>query len=222
MSGGKLKLEAFFKWVPKIIPKEHRGVSIRIHGATGVPFDADFMKWQLAEYVIKHQVMVEINIIEGFESALNIDRESFNMAHPHYQIVMRWLHKALRQVVNAVKAKKSEKKKEAEEQEQHKKRNKLNTIISEIKTSSFDDNNELKKIEITEEKNLSAEIFPITPQRIADLTEKKVLSKINNNIMPKVNAIIGLLDKFGLLDELTEGTRKELFEALIKIISYDE
>lgn len=40
--------------------------------------------------------------------------------------------------------------------------------------------------------------------------------------MPKVNAIIGLLDKFGLLDELTEGTRKELFEALIKIISYDE
>ena len=180
------------------------------------------MKWQLAEYVIKHQVMVEINIIEGFESALNIDRESFNMAHPHYQIVMRWLHKALRQVVNAVKAKKSEKKKEAEEQEQHKKRNKLNTIISEIKTSSFDDNNELKKIEITEEKNLSAEIFPITPQRIADLTEKKVLSKINNNIMPKVNAIIGLLDKFGLLDELTEGTRKELFEALIKIISYDE
>lgn len=222
MSGGKLKLEAFFKWVPKVIPKEHRGVSIRIHGATGVPFDADFMKWQLAEYVIKHQVLVEINIIEGFESALNIDRESFNMAHPHYQIVMRWLHKALRQVVNAVKAKKSEKKKEAEEQEQNKKRNKLNTIISEIKTSSFDDNNELKKIEITEEKNLSTEIFPISPQRIADLTEKKVSSKINNNILPKVNAIIGLLDKFGLLDELTEGTRKELFEALIKIVSYDE
>ena len=81
---------------------------------------------------------------------------------------------------------------------------------------------ETTSTEITEEKNLSTEIFPISPQRIADLTEKKVSSKINNNILPKVNAIIGLLDKFGLLDELTEGTRKELFEALIKIVSYDE
>jgi hypothetical protein len=46
------------------------------------------MKWQLAEYVLKSQIMVEINILEGFESALNIDRESFNIAHPHYQLVI--------------------------------------------------------------------------------------------------------------------------------------
>lgn len=222
ISGGKLKLEAFFKWVPKIIPKEHRGVCIRINGATGVLFDEDFMKWQLAEYVMKHQIMVEINIIEGFESALNIDRESFNVAHPHYQIVMRWLHKALRQVVNAVKAKKAEKKKENDTYEQNNKKNKLQTIISEIKTSTFDDNNELKKIEISDKKNQRPEIFTISPQRINDITEKKATTKINNDVMPKVNAVIGLLDKFGLLDDISEMRRTELYEALIKIISFDE
>lgn len=36
-TGGKLKFEAFIKWSPKILPKEHRGVCVRIHGAS-VPY----------------------------------------------------------------------------------------------------------------------------------------------------------------------------------------
>lgn len=31
------------------------------------------------------------------DAALNIDRESFNVAHPHYQYVSSWLHGAFRQ-----------------------------------------------------------------------------------------------------------------------------
>ena len=112
MTGGKLKLEAIIKWAPRIVPKEHVGVSIRINGASGALFDPEFMNWQLAEYMLKKQMTIEINILDGFESALNIDRESFNFAHPHYQLVMRWLHKALRQVVNVIKSKKKEKKEE--------------------------------------------------------------------------------------------------------------
>src|SRR5262249_15603395 len=44
----------------------------------------------------------------GLEEALNIDRESFNTAHPHYQILLNWVHNALRQVIGKQKSLESE------------------------------------------------------------------------------------------------------------------
>ena len=39
--------------------------------------------------------------------------------------------------------------------------------------------------------------------------------------MPKINAIISLLDKFALLDNLSPNQKNDLVEALIKIIAHD-
>jgi hypothetical protein len=41
--------------------------------------------------------------LKGLDAALNIDRESFNYAHPHYQIIQRWVHRALKQIMNTLK-----------------------------------------------------------------------------------------------------------------------
>ena len=43
-------------------------------------------------------------MLKGLDAALNIDRESFNYSHPHYQFLMKWVHNALRQLANTHKA----------------------------------------------------------------------------------------------------------------------
>lgn len=221
-TGGKLKFEAFIKWSPKILPKEHRGVCVRIHGASGALFDPDFMKWQLAEYVLKSQIMVEINILEGFESALNIDRESFNIAHPHYQLIMRWLHLALRQVVSAVKSKRSEIRQEINTKAQKEKNSIYENIVSEIKTPFYDNNIPTTKVEVVKQViERKAGIVSLSKKDF-EASTYNAQKNLDSKILPRLNAIVGVLDKFNLLENLSEKQKNELIKALIKIISYKE
>jgi hypothetical protein len=103
ISGGPLEFEAYLFWTPKIAPREHRGSLIRINGASGTLFDSTFMRYQTAEINRLSQITCEIFVHQGLDGALNIDRESFNFAHPHYVFLARWLHSALKQVANTQK-----------------------------------------------------------------------------------------------------------------------
>lgn len=98
--GGELEFEAYLYWTKKVVPKEHNGVLIRINGASGTLFDESFLKYQVSELTRLRQISAEIFVIKGLDAALNIDRESFNVSHPHYQIIKNWLHTALRQLMN--------------------------------------------------------------------------------------------------------------------------
>lgn len=226
-SGGKLSFEAFIKWSPRIIPKEHRGLTIRMHGATGALFDPDFMRWQLAEYRLKTQLLVEINVIEGFESALNIDRESFNIAHPHYQILMRWLHKALKQSVYAIKKLQKEKRESNSENRDDNRNQKLSQIISNTKTIRHDENETLAALEIVPDNDKSLEktnlqvtnSFKMTDEKFASYLDTKTRGEQYKVIQNKTSAIISILDKFKLLDDLSTSEKDELFKAIIKVIS---
>ena len=90
-------------WAPKIVPTEHQGVLIRVHGSSGTLFDPSFLRYQVAELTRLRQISCEIFVSEGLEAALNIDRESFNYAHPHVVYITRWLHAALRRVATIQK-----------------------------------------------------------------------------------------------------------------------
>ena len=103
LSGGPLAFEAYLFWTPKIAPTEHQGSLIRIHGSSGTLFDSTFMRYQIAERTRLAQITCEIFVNEGLDSALNIDRESFNNAHPHSVYLTKWLHGALRQLATAQK-----------------------------------------------------------------------------------------------------------------------
>lgn len=103
ISGGPLEFEAYLFWTPKMAPREHRGSLIRVNGASGTLFDASFMRYQTAEIARLNQISCEIFVRQGLDGALNIDRESFNFAHPHYVFLARWLHSALKQVTNTQK-----------------------------------------------------------------------------------------------------------------------
>jgi hypothetical protein len=103
-SGGPIELEAYFYWQPRIVPAEHNGIMVRINGASGIIFDDQFFKYQVSEQTRLRQITAEVYIVKGLDAALNIDRESFNVAHPHYQYLRKWIHHSLRQVVSRHKA----------------------------------------------------------------------------------------------------------------------
>ena len=103
LTGGPLEFEAYLVWAPKIAPTEHQGVLIRVHGSSGTLFDPTFLRYQVSEQTRLRQISCEIFVSEGLEAALNIDRESFNYAHPHVVYITRWLHAALRRVATVQK-----------------------------------------------------------------------------------------------------------------------
>jgi hypothetical protein len=103
LSGGPLEFEAYLFWAPRIVPKQHQGVILRVGNASGALFDAEFMGYETSELTRKSQVTAEIFVSEGLDDAINLDRESFNYAHPHYQFLTKWLHSAFRQFSNRQK-----------------------------------------------------------------------------------------------------------------------
>lgn len=102
--GGDLSFEAYFYWNQKITPKENNGCLVRVNNASGVLFDKSFLDYQVSELNRLRQLMSEVFITNGLDAALNIDRESFNFSHPHYQYLQKWIHFAVRQVTNRLKS----------------------------------------------------------------------------------------------------------------------
>lgn len=102
--GGELEFEYYMLWNHKVVPLEHNGCLIRINGANGTLFDSSFLEYQISELTRLRQLTGEVFAIKGLDSALNIDRESFNIAHPHYQYLKKWMHNALRQFMSKNKS----------------------------------------------------------------------------------------------------------------------
>ncbi len=73
---------------------------IRVGNASGATFDDTFMGYKVSEQTRLHQITAEIFVRDGLDGAINIDRESFNFAHPHYQYILKWLHSSIRQLTN--------------------------------------------------------------------------------------------------------------------------
>lgn len=97
LTDGPLTFEAYLFWAPKIVPKQHQGVILRVGNASGALFDPEFLGYETSELTRKSQVTAEIFVSEGLDGAINLDRESFNYAHSHYQFLSKWLHSAFRQ-----------------------------------------------------------------------------------------------------------------------------
>lgn len=102
-AGGQLRFEAYLYWNSRIIPKDTAGVILRVREASGTLFDSDFLGYQVSEQTRLGQITAEIFVLEGLDPAINIDRESFNYSHPHYIYIRKWLHRALRLMVNRLK-----------------------------------------------------------------------------------------------------------------------
>lgn len=203
--GGALTFEAYLYWNQKITPKENNGVLVRVNNASGVLFDPAFLGYQVSELTRLRQLMSEVFIAEGLDAALNIDRESFNFSHPHYQYLQKWVHFAVRQTTNKLKGLNKELLDAKRAKEAHVRSSRLDVLVGQV---------------WEERKGADAEPPPsvrLAPrgQALLDDREQGILVFDSDTIIARagrrdaavqhnqLEALAKILSAWGLLDDLT-------------------
>jgi hypothetical protein len=225
LSGGPLAFEAYLFWTPKIAPTEHQGSLIRIHGSSGTLFDPTFMRYQVSEQTRLRQITCEIFVSEGLDSALNIDRESFNNAHPHSVYITKWLHGALRQLASTQKRLASEVRESSRDESKGATVAEIQSVARAIWKQENDDpgaNPPAIELSATGKKSTDvgeAYVF----SRSAVITQREgrhtTATKAREAILEeKLKAIAQILASFGLLDKLSKRKQETLLKAIFKIL----
>ncbi|WP_421614757.1 hypothetical protein [Burkholderia glumae] len=226
LSGGALQFEAYLFWNPKIAPTEHRGSLIRIHGASGTLFDPTFMRYQISEQTRLSQITCEIFVKEGLDSALNIDRESFNFAHPHSVYITKWLHNALRQLASTQKRLASEIRGRSREQERETSFGEIRQVALDVWRSESDDEASVPP-DVTfadrsssEEASRTAAETYVFPKRVVTSADATHASKRSQEVVEaKMQAIAQVLIGFGVFENMRQPKQERLLAAIYKIIA---
>lgn len=225
LTTGPLEFEAYLYWNPKIVPTEHQGALIRINGASGTLFDPSFMRYQVAELTRLRQITCEIFVHKGFESSLNIDRESFNYSHPHAVYLARWLHSALRQLATTQKNVASKILQHNRQTQNEVKLSDLQEIALDVWQKESNDKFSSPPIvklqeDIDTQSTPNADIVFRRSEIISDA--KKGPQPAKNQILEqKIIAITQVLISFGALDALTKEKQSSLLKAIYKIMEKD-
>lgn len=230
LSGGPLDFEAYLFWTPKVVPTEHRGSLIRINGASGTLFDSSFMRYQVSEQTRLRQITCEIFIHEGFDSALNIDRESFNYAHPHAVYLTRWLHSALRQLATAQKRVAGDIRSKNRIEIKSQNLGEIQKIVLDVWQEENKDLESTPPVISIENEKAQQKLIPD-----ADITYNRsvFVSKRNDNqpdktkaqlliLDEKIKAIAQILSSFGFFENLSKNKQERLLKAIYQIIETSE
>lgn len=230
LSGGPLSFEAYLLWAPLVVPTQHRGALIRIGNASGTPFDPHFMGYQVSEQVRLRQLTAEIFIHEGLDNAINIDRESFNFAHPHYQLIVKWLHSAIKQFTNKQKGIGKELRENRLEKAASAQAKKLQHAVSK-KLKALGIRNPPEVILVDDDLTLEAVtnrkegkivlskslIFPPPPSGTRRGAVKQKLDKLADE---KVKAVAQVLHAWGLLADMPYSDQQQLIHDLVEILTF--
>ncbi|MBN8960601.1 MAG: ATP-binding protein [Rhizobiales bacterium] len=217
--GGKLSFESYLFWTGRVIPKENNGVLIRIRGASGALFDQTFFKYQVSEQTRLRQIISELFIQSGMDAALNIDRESFNYAHPHVQIMTLWLHGAIRQLTNRHKEE-SAKLRNAARREQAGQTTSKVLDRAELIWRQHRTNENVPDIIITkdeEEAGKAREQGFIALNRSSIPTLSSSLSADTTVREAQAAALTTILSAFGLLEDRSYEEQQQIVEAILSV-----
>lgn len=219
-SGGPIEFEAYFHWVHKITPVEHNGVLIRIHGASGILFDEHFLKYQTSELTRLRQLTAEIYVVQGLDAALNIDRESFNIAHPHYQFLKKWVHHALRQVMSRHKGLSSAVVSQRLDSDLAVAIDRVHDLVR--RQSKKNTVNDVKLVE----RSTMFEAAPLTFDKevvFASRSGVKPVTKADKarNVLfeEQIVAVAQILEEFGVWNQVPVGDRDELLKRIVEVFS---
>ena len=224
-SGGPLAFEAYLFWTPKVAPTEHQGSLIRIHGSSGTLFDPTFMRYQVSEQTRLRQITCEIFVSEGLDSALNIDRESFNAAHPHSIYITKWLHGALRQLATVQKRLASEARDLTRGESKDMAVSEIQRVALDVWAGETDDSAarppavELSALGDKKAGPGDAYVF----RRGSVIVEKggrstAALERRRAILEEKIRAVAQILAAFGLLDALPKRRQERLLKAICEIL----
>lgn len=229
LSGGPLAFEAYLFWTPKISPTEHRGALVRIHGSSGTLFDPTFFRYQIAEIFRLSQITCEIFVHEGLDSALNIDRESFNAAHPHSVYITKWLHSALTQLASAQKKLASEIRERSRGESKEVAVSGIQQVALDVwSKESGDPDSKPPQVELADSgskvsKRSDAYVFQrsaVVPERSKAQTAKQ---RTHETILEeKIKSIAQVLASYGLLDAVPQKKQEALLRAIYQILDAPE
>ena len=222
LNGGPLEFEAYLMWAPKIAPTEHQGVLVRVHGSSGTLFDPTFLRYQVSEQTRLRQISCEIFVSEGLEAALNIDRESFNYAHPHVVYITRWLHAALRRVATiqkriAADIREAKRGAAAAEEEQA-----LSGVAARAWRDESDDSGaEPPPVEFADasEKPTSAKpgAYRFRREPVFGESERRRTRSVDS-AERKLRALVQVLAAYGILESLTDQQQERLLAGMRQIL----
>ncbi len=227
--GGGLEFEAYFLWSHTIVPKEHAGVLLRINDSSGMLFDETFMKYLVSEPMRKRQVTAEIFVTRGLDAALNIDRESFNYAHPHYLYLSKWVHNAFRQLANRQKAIASKirlKNKCTKSVQQH--HGKFETGSAErIRRTVLEDGPFLQVEFVDDEQQesenqrvLAFKKNKIFKDRILPSGKGEKIRQTEEHFETQIKTVAKTLDVLGVFKEMPYGRQEQLLREIVNIFSH--
>ncbi|MEU4548286.1 ATP-binding protein [Nonomuraea dietziae] len=228
LTGGPLEFQAYICWSPKVVPAEHAGVLIRVHNATGMLFDETFLRFPVAEQRRMSQISCEIFITEGFDGALNIDRESFNYAHPHVVVLTRWLHESLRQVIATQKRLGSKARGERKQYQSDSKLQKMTDVVErEWATTGDQDANDPPEIVFVDDTSDSPPQSSSSDIAAYHLRRAAVVGEVGpgansqarqRELEAQIASIARLLAAYGVLDSLSIAKRETLLAAIREVI----
>ncbi|MEW2123111.1 ATP-binding protein [Streptomyces sp. NPDC007259] len=223
ISAGPLEFEGYLLWTPRVAPTEHQGVLVRIHGASGTLFDSTFFNYQVAELTRLRQITCEIFVKEGLEAALNIDRESFNTAHPHTVILTRWLHNALRQLATTQKRKAQQLRQEARGSATRDAEDRINRIVSSANSLRTDGEGVVPEIHFKRPTQQAVArsgsvIQTFDLDRIVSEIPEKPLAEVSPKSLRKLEAITKVLSVYGLLEQLSPKEQENLLGSILGIM----
>lgn len=221
--GGPLSFSGYFFWVPRVIPQEHNGILVRINGASGTLFDETFLKYQVAERRLS-QLIAEVYVNEGLEGALVIDRESFNTAHPHYQVLANWVHNSLRLIRNTLKDLQSTARDKKAERNESKVTAALAIAVNELiaENTDYDPADVPEVVVVENEQELET---AVEEGKIALLREEVSAAVGTEDREPDVwrdthaAAVARLLEAHGLLQDLDRSDQAALVGGIVKLFT---
>lgn len=228
LSGGPLAFEAYLFWTPKVAPVEHQGSLIRIHGSSGTLFDPTFMRYQISELTRLRQITCEIFVSEGLDSALNIDRESFNHAHPHSVYITRWLHNALRQLASAQKRLSAGALSAARDSSAGQQIAEIQRVARDVWKRETDDvGSSPPAVDLSETGQRLADGEAYVFRRSAIMPDRGRVQKSKIRAQDavlgeKIKAIAQVLAAYGLLDAVTPSKQETLLRAIYEILDAPE
>lgn len=228
--GGSLAFEAYFLWAPKIIPKEHNGIVIRINDASGTLFDETFLNYQVSEQTRLRQITAEIFVTSGLDAALNIDRESFNYSHPHYQYLTKWVHGALRQLTNVQKRIAKELRESRIESESTTLSQKIvQAVTEEWQKAKEDPSDHPPEVLFSDEpktKGKNVDIIVFSKNEIFSarkLHARQTSTAVADELAfeERIKALTQVLTAYGVFDKLSHNKQQQLLKAIVRIFSVE-
>jgi hypothetical protein len=184
------------------------------------------MRYQVSEQTRLRQITCEIFVHQGLESALNIDRESFNNAHPHSVYITKWLHGALRQLATAQKRLASDVRTQTRAESQERAVSEIQRIADMAWAEETDDPaSSPPPVELTESGRkdagspADAYVFHRSILVAEESRPRTPKARTRDAILEqKVKAVAQLLASFGLLDVLSKKRQERLLRAIYKIL----